>query len=80
MYYLVGAVISWTIFYYTIKAAIKWAIRETNEEKEISEMKKIASQSKDVTMTPALAELQKKYDRGTITFDQYKTEWDKLLS
>jgi len=64
--YLIGAAVGWAIFYYTIKAAVKWGTIEAH-----AELKSVVT-----ALTPAQSELQKKYDKGEITIEEYKKQWD----
>jgi len=70
--YLIAGVLAWIIFYYTIKGAIKNAIIETRE--------KTNSIVNDVpearTWTVGQIALQQKYEKGEITLEQYKKDWD----
>ncbi|HMJ48305.1 MAG TPA: hypothetical protein VK498_13315 [Ferruginibacter sp.] len=62
------------IFYYLIKAAVKNGILAANEAKIMSETGSIS----EPLWTPKQIELQKKYERGELSNEEYKTEWDKL--
>lgn len=74
--YTIGAIISWFIFYYVVKAAVRNGIREARSDKELP-----AYVRENKPEKPANAEqikLQQRYDKGEITFDLYQSEWNKL--
>jgi uncharacterized membrane protein len=76
--YLVCSIISLVIFYHIIKAAVKNGIIEARAHKEASTY---GNHSK--LERPANTEqekLQQRYDKGEITFEEYKAEWNKLGS
>lgn len=72
--YIIGIIIGLLILYYIIKAAVKNAILETRNasepERRVTNLEKIPN-SQQIA-------LQKKYDNGEITFEEYKKEWDRL--
>ncbi|MDP4264470.1 MAG: hypothetical protein Q8941_18215 [Bacteroidota bacterium] len=72
--YLVGALLGWSIFYYTIKAAVKNGIKEARYETEVSK----AMGRPEKKPTAEQEKLQQLYDKGQITFDEYQTTWAKL--
>ncbi|HVA99362.1 MAG TPA: DUF6019 family protein [Bacteroidia bacterium] len=74
MLYSISAVIGWAILYYTIKYAVKNGIIEARENLNISN-----SITKHETLPNKEQEkLQILYDKGEISFDEYKNEWSKL--
>ena len=72
--YVIGAVVSWILFYYVVKLAVKNGIEEARQNK--------ASHSdhtnSDSLPTPAQIKLRQQYDNGEITFDIYQSEWKRL--
>ena len=72
--YVIGAVVSWILFYYVVKMAVKNGIQEACQNK--------ASHSghnhSDSQPTPAQIKLQQQYDNGEIPFDIYQSEWNRL--
>ncbi|MFZ6025111.1 MAG: hypothetical protein ACOYVG_11745 [Bacteroidota bacterium] len=78
--YIVGVVISWVIFYYVVKAAIRNGIKEA----KIDEGNIKLNTNNYKTSTPTLQankeqiKLQEKYERGEISLDVYQSEWNKL--
>jgi hypothetical protein len=73
---ILAAAISWAIFYYTIKAAVKFGILEANEAKEMKSA--VAEVNRQDRPNIAQMDLQKRYDAGGMPFDEYLKEWDKL--
>lgn len=74
--YTIGIIISWIIFYYVVKAAVKNGIREASTEKILPTYFKDSKPEK-----PANSEqikLQQRYDMGEITFEVYQAKWNKL--
>ena len=74
--YIIGIIISWIIFYYVVKAAVKNGIREAIHDKILPTYFR-----DNKTEKPANSEqikLQQRYDKGEITFEFYKEEWNKL--
>ncbi len=71
----VGAgLLSLVIFYYLIKNAVKNGIIDA--QKEVGN-KSMLNSEPEKTLNTKQVELQKKYDRGEIGFEEYKTEWNK---
>ncbi len=77
---IIAAIIGWVVFYYIIKGAVKWGTIEAKQHFEAQGMKQTIEKNKDAPETSALRELQKKYDKGHLTFDEYKKQWDKFLA
>ena len=76
IFYIIGIIISWIIFYYVVKAAVKNGIREAIPDKILPTYFRDSKPEK-----PANAEqikLQQRYDKGEITFEIYHSEWNKL--
>jgi len=74
--YIVGIIVSWIIFYYVVKSAVRNGIREANPDKTLPTFFRDSKPEK-----PANSEqikLQKRYDKGEITFEIYQKEWNKL--
>lgn len=74
--YIIGIIISWIIFYYVVKAAVKNGIREAKSEKISQAFFRDSKPEK-----PANSEqikLQQLYDKGEITFEIYQEKWNKL--
>lgn len=73
--YIFGIIISWIIFYYVVKAAVKNGIKEAHPDKILPLSFKADPEK------PANSEqikLQQRYDKGEITFEIYQEEWNKL--
>lgn len=71
--YLIGAIITWAIFYYTIKAAVKNGILDSRQKNEMS-----APNSKpEIKPNQEQEKLQILYDKGQITFEEFQNEWAK---
>ena len=78
MIYVAATIIVFIIFYYIIKSAVKFGTIEAMQE--INKVSSPANFQKVEDNLPNTAQglLQKKYDKGEISFDEYKTEWAKL--
>ena len=74
--YIAAAIIGWVIFYYVVKAAVKNAIIEARSDMERPSLVKDSEPEK--IGTPEQMKLQERYAKGEISFEVYKTEWDKL--
>ncbi len=75
--YVAGAAIILAIIYYIIKAAVKNGIIDANEI--INGKGKLYTKSVVESLpNSAQAELQKKYEKGELSFEEYKKEWDRL--
>ncbi len=55
------------IIFYLVKYAIKSGVIESHKE---------VQKNKASDLTSTQIELQKKYDKGEISFEQYKQQWD----
>lgn len=76
--YIGCSIISLVIFYHIIKAAVKNGIIESRGNKEATTYSNHSKPER-----PANTEqekLQQRYDKGEITFEEYKAGWDKLSS
>jgi hypothetical protein len=73
--YIGCAVLGCIVFYYIIKAAVKNAILETKSETKKTEAIKSIG---DKPPTPDQVALQKKYQNGEMSFDDYRTQFDLL--
>jgi uncharacterized membrane protein len=76
--YFIGVIVTWIIFYYVIKAAVKNGIKEARNENEVPTNFKDSMPVKFASTEQA--KLQQRYDKGEITFEVYQTEWNKLRS
>jgi hypothetical protein len=74
IYYMAGSLIGLVIFYNIIKAAVRNGIREARKD---AEPPVIAKGIPDVKPNEKQLELQERYNKGEITFDVYKSEWEK---
>lgn len=74
--YIIGALISWVIFYYVVKAAVRNGIREARSDKEVPTFTRNSTPEK--TANTAQMKLQQQYDKGEITFEEFKSQWNKL--
>lgn len=74
IFYIAGILLGLIVFYYMIKAAVKNGIIEAKSEMQspqvISKLEKVPNSKQ--------TELQNKYDKGEISFAEYKIQWDKL--
>ncbi|HNP24737.1 MAG TPA: DUF6019 family protein [Panacibacter sp.] len=73
---ITGALISWVILYYVVKAAVKNGIRETRSDKEVQTL--IRTGSSERLANPAQLKLQQQYDKGEINFEEFKSQWNKV--
>ena len=74
IFYVIGAVFSWILFYYVVKCAVKNGIEEARQNKAShTDYTNFNSQP-----TPAQIKLRQQYDNGEITFDVYQFERDRL--
>ena len=74
--YIIGGIVSWIIFYYVVKAAVKNGIKESRNNNPVSTYIKESKPEK--IANPEQAKLQQRYDKGEITFEVYQSEWNKL--
>ncbi len=71
-------IVSLFIFYYVMKAAVKNGFIEANNSLHF--MKKSSesnSDSSNMTLTFEQRSLQQQYEKGEITFEEYKSKWNK---
>lgn len=76
--YFVGVIVSWIIFYYVVKAAVKNGIKEARAENLNSSYNQYHRPER--IANPAQILLQQRYDKGEISFETYQSEWNKLSS
>ena len=74
IFYVIGAVFSWILFYYVVKLAVKNGIEEARQNKSLHS----GLNHSDSQPTPAQIKLRQQYDNGEITFDIYQSEWNRL--
>lgn len=72
LYWVVGVSVGWAIFYYTIKAAVKNGMIEARRFQPINN-----TTSPERPANAKQKELQEKYDKGEIKFEEYQKEWEK---
>ena len=77
--YVLCSIISLIIFYHIIKAAVKNGIIEARSSEEVAGYNNKTSNPERPANTEQ-AKLQLRYDKGEITFEEYKAEWNKLSS
>lgn len=76
LFYFIGVVIGWVIFYYVVKAAVKNGIKEARGDKEIPTY--IRDSKPEIPANSEQRKLQQRYDNGEIPFEVYQSEWNKL--
>lgn len=74
--YIVGAIISWVILYFVVKAAVRNGIREARVDNHGQTF--ISTSAPDRPANTAQMKLQQQYDKGEITFEEFQTQWNKL--
>ena len=74
--YIIGAIISWIIFYYVIKAAVRNGIIEARSDKNIKNF--TANTTPEKPVNTEQMRLQQRYDKGEIQFEEFKSQWNKL--
>jgi uncharacterized membrane protein len=74
--YVVCSIISLVIFYNIIKAAVKNGIIEARSHKETATNSSYSKPERPANSEQA--KLQQRSDKGEITFEEYKEEWNKL--
>ncbi|MGN6438489.1 MAG: DUF6019 family protein [Agriterribacter sp.] len=72
IFYLIGAIVAWIIFYHVVKAAVRNGIREARKDLE-APVKPVQEKAPNARQL----QLKEKYDKGEITFETYKAEWEK---
>lgn len=72
--YLVIAAVSLVVFYNIVKAAVRNGIREAR--KDLGSPKPV-TRVEEKPLTEKQKDLQQKYNRGEITFEEYKVEWNR---
>jgi len=73
--YIAGIILGWVILYYLVKAAVRNGIKEASKKESTTIP---TSHDRDFFSNSAQLLLQKRYDKGEITFEEYQTEWNKL--
>jgi hypothetical protein len=70
--YIIGSIIGLMIFYYVVKTAVKHGIIEAKNTRYFE----------DRMLPPPIdseqLNLQKQYNNGEITFEEYQAEWKKV--
>lgn len=74
--YVLSVVLSFVIFYYLVKAAVRNGIREAREDNK-GELTSRESY-KEMPANPQQQELQSRYDNGEISFEEYQSEWQRV--
>lgn len=74
--YFIGVIISWIIFYYVVKAAVRNGIIEAQADKQVQTF--IEKSTPERLANPAQVTLQQQYDKGEITFEEFQSQWNKL--
>lgn len=77
LYWLVGIIVSWVLLYYIIKAAVMNGIRDSGLVQKIHDRYNESNLQENKYSIAELS-LKKRYENGEITFDEYKSEWNKL--
>lgn len=76
IFYIIGSLIGLLIFYNIVKAAVRNGIREARKDMKVPAVAK--SGTPEVEPNENQLELQERYNRGEITFEAYKAEWEKM--
>lgn len=71
------AIVSLIIFYFIVKAAVKNGTVEAHQEIKKLSIPPVERKSNKAP-NAAQMELQSRYDKGGIPFDDYLKEWDRL--
>lgn len=77
--YAIALLLSWAVFYFTVKAAVKTGTAEAISESRLPKTRK-AGKVADATPNPAQKKLQAQYDKGQLTFVEYQAQWETLKS
>lgn len=77
--YLIGAIITWIIFYYVVKAAIRNGIKEAHADKETQALIENRMPERPANGTQQMRRLQEQYDKGEITFEKFKSQWNEPI-
>lgn len=75
--YAGAAIIGWLIFYYTIKAAVKWGTLDALQDHQASSRPTVNTVI-EKPVNENQIKLQEKYNSGQITFEEYQNEWGHL--
>lgn len=76
--YSLLVLISWFILYFVIKAAVRNGIREARSDHDGSVISGVNQPDKPANF--AQTRLQQQYNNGEISFEEFKSQWDKLTS
>lgn len=76
--YIVGAIVSWVIFYFVVKGAVRNGIKEARADNQGQTIIKKSTPERPENQSQV--KLQQQYDNGEITFEEFQTEWNKLRS
>jgi uncharacterized membrane protein len=74
--YSIVVLISWFILYYVIKAAVRNGIKEAWSDNNGSAFSGVEQREKNANF--AQTRLQQQYNNGEISFEEFKSQWDKL--
>lgn len=78
MAYAIGVLIGFYIFYLIIKWAVKDGMIEASRQIELSKNQTGTVRTIEKPANTEQEKLQRRYDKGEITFDEYQKEWAKL--
>jgi len=81
IFYILGAILGWILFYYIVKAAVREGVIAAFAaiDKQTGRVNLAVRQGNpDKLPSTAQARLQERYDKGEITFEVFRSEWDKL--
>lgn len=81
--YIIGLLLSLIIFfiilYYVVKAAVKSGLAETNQNNDNYKSHPVSIQRPEPkNLSASQVELQKRYESGELTFEDYRNEWNKI--
>lgn len=76
--YIFGAIVGWIIFYYITKAAVRNGIKEVFAGKETINF--AAGSTREKPANDVQRRLQQQYDKGEISFEEFKSQWNQLGS
>lgn len=74
--YALAGVTNWVLLYYVIKAAVRNGIKEARA-KNTAPLKNYKKMDEGPP-NDAQANLQKQYESGKITFEEFQSQWNKL--
>jgi hypothetical protein len=74
-------IISLVIFYYITKEAVKNGVIEANNSMQFTKKESESRPDRpEIPLNKEQKSLQLRYEKGEITFEEYKSEWNKLGS